>query len=41
MTNIEMFCLSSKDYFETDAEFCERALAWLDQGKEVWYSPWW
>ena len=32
---------TAKDYFETDAEFCERALAWLDQGKEVWYSPWW
>jgi len=32
---------SAKYYFETDKEFCERALAWLDQGKVVWYSPWW
>jgi len=32
---------SAKYYFDTDKEFCERALAWLDQGKVVWYSPWW
>jgi hypothetical protein len=24
-----------------DLDFCDKALAWLDQGKKVWYSCWW
>ena len=30
-----------KEYKDQDIEFCEKALKWLKEGKEVYYSSWW
>jgi len=30
-----------KQYKEQDMEFCDKALKWLEEGKEVYYSSWW
>ena len=30
-----------KEYKEQDLEFCDKALEWLEEGKEVYYSSWW
>ena len=30
-----------KQYKEQDLEFCDKALEWLEEGKEVYYSSWW
>lgn len=30
-----------KQYKEQDLEFCDKALEWLKEGKEVYYSSWW
>ena len=30
-----------KHYREQDLEFCNKALEWLAEGKEVYYSAWW
>lgn len=30
-----------KQYKEQDLEFCNKALQWLEEGKEVYYSSWW
>ena len=30
-----------KQYKEQDLEFCDEALEWLKEGKEVYYSSWW
>ncbi len=30
-----------KQYKEQDLEFCDKALKWIQEGKEVYYSSWW
>jgi hypothetical protein len=30
-----------KEYKEQDLEFCSKALQWIEEGKKVYYSPWW
>jgi len=30
-----------KEYKDQDLEFCDQALKWLEEGKEVYYSSWW
>ena len=30
-----------KENKETDLKFCEDALQWIKEGKEVWYDCWW
>ena len=30
-----------KQYKDQDLEFCNKALEWLKEGKEVYYSAWW
>ena len=30
-----------KQYKDQDLEFCDKALKWLEEGKEVYYSSWW
>ena len=30
-----------KEYKDQDIEFCDKALEWLKEGKEVYYSSWW
>jgi hypothetical protein len=30
-----------KEYKESDLKFCEDALQWIEEGKEVWYDCWW
>tara|TARA_B100000902_G_scaffold294328_1_gene280994 strand:- start:1017 stop:1544 length:528 start_codon:yes stop_codon:yes gene_type:complete len=30
-----------KQYKEQDLKFCDQALKWLEEGKEVYYSSWW
>jgi hypothetical protein len=30
-----------KQYKEQDLKFCDQALEWLEEGKEVYYSSWW
>lgn len=32
---------SMKEYKKTDLKFCENALKWIKEGKEVWYDCWW
>ncbi len=32
---------SMSEYKEQDLKFCEDALKWLAEGKEVWYECWW
>jgi len=32
---------SMKEYKEYDLKFCEDALQWIEEGKEVWYDCWW
>ena len=30
-----------KQYKEKDLEFCNKAIEWIQEGKEVYYSSWW
>ena len=30
-----------KRYKEQDIEFCCKAIEWIQEGKEVYYSSWW
>ena len=30
-----------KQYKEQDLEFCDKALKWIQEGKEVYYTSWW
>ena len=30
-----------REYKEQDLDFCEKALAWIADGKKVFYSCWW
>ena len=32
---------SMREYKQQDLEFCEQALKWIDEGKEVFYECWW
>ena len=32
---------SMREYKKQDLEFCETALEWIEQGKEVWYESSW
>jgi hypothetical protein len=32
---------SVQEYKEQDLKFCEDALKWLDEGKEIWYECSW
>ena len=32
---------SARESVTYDLEFCTKALAWLQEGRKVWYSCWW